>query len=714
MSQNSPIINQHSEVPSRSLHDALNALIWHSKIEIEPGRLLEGIPLPPEGLTVSLLDRCVDRLGYKLLWITTKSLETLPIPCCLKLSENEYCIVVSKNEAALYTLDNADIDSYQKISVDKFNSNFVYRAFQLIPSTDLLLEAHSTQENSKHWFWSRLLGHNKSLIDIIIGSLFANVLAVFVSLFAMQVFDRVIPAQSEATLWVLAGGVLLAIIFEAILKLARARLIDRVGKEAEIEIYSDIFHRMISMKLDKRPASPGAIVSMVREFSGVKEFFTNTAVGVVADLPFAFIFLLLLYGIAGNVVWIIVLGAVLIVIPNIALQGKMLRLSNEAQGGMSSASRLLTEVSYGLETVKVTQSESDFQGQWEEIIGLNAVKTSEQRALRAFLTYWAAGIQQATYVFAVITSVYLVFSAQLSTGAIIAIGILTTRTLSPVSQLSQALSSWQNMKSALDAVEAVVNAEQERNDERTYIRRPRLHGSIAFERVRFSHSPISSLALDVSRLNIESGTRLALLGPNGAGKSTLLRLASGLVHTVEGEINLDGLDLRQIDPGDLRRNIGYLPQEILMFRGSLRMNLTSRAGHRSDDELFQALDFGGLSEFVKRHPEGLDLQIEDGGQGLSVGQRQSIGLARIHLQDPSIILMDEPTSALDQNLEKEVVERIGKWVGARTCVVATHRPTILSQMTHIAVLQHGRIIMTGERDAVLNKLMAPPPSAERS
>jgi ATP-binding cassette subfamily C protein LapB len=694
------------------LQKAVVALLRTQSVDVDAEGLIEGLPIVDGVLSEDLLERALHRLGYEAVWIDQTSIHHLIYPCCITASPGGYLLILGRDGDTLQLLDPAQPNAYRNVPLDVIQNIYANRAFQVLPSTDLLLDKHSTGDAKKHWFWGRLLLQRRSLFDVILASLFANLLAVVTSLFALQVYDRVIPGQSEATLWVLASGVGLSILFEAILRVTRATLVDHVGKEAELDITSDIFARVIGMKLDKRPAPPGAIVHMAREFSAVKEFFTNAAVGVVADLPFAILFLLLIYGIAGHVVWVVVLGAVLIILPNMFVQGTMARLSKETMGGLSSASRLLTEASYGLESIKTNRSESLFQLQWEEIIALNALKTTQQRALRAFLTYWAAALQQTTYVFAVIACVYLVFAGELSTGAIIAVGILTTRTLSPISQLSQTLSSWQNMKTALAALDTVMSSEQERSMARSYIKRPRLQGQLALQKVRFSHPGAKTVVLDIGQLNVKPGMRLALLGANGSGKSTLLRLIAGLYQPTDGELLVDGVDMRQLDPGDLRRNIGYLPQEIQMFRGSLRENLSSGTQKRSDQALLEALAFGGLEEFVNYHPEGLDLQIMDGGGGLSIGQRQSIGLARLYLQDPSIILLDEPTSALDQNLETSVVTRIGQWIGSRTCIVATHRPQILKEMTHVAVLQQGRVYLVGERDEVLKKLMTPPPKAK--
>lgn len=704
MTKLKPVTHSNPLGKQYTLLGATVALLGKQSVETDEKHLREGLPTGEYNISANFQRRAISKTGYEAIWANCSKVEDLVFPCAILISSGEYAIALGVAGKSIHLLAIGGTDAVSSVPIALVQQHYAKCSFQVLPRSDLLLEKHSDGRFTGHWFWGRLFLYRRSLIEVVVASLFANMLAVVTSLFALQVYDRVIPGQSEATLWVLASGVGLAIFFELVLRVSRARLIDYVGKDAEIEISSDVFSRVLGMKLDKRPAAPGAIVHMAREFSAVKEFFTNVAVGVVADLPFVLIFLLLIYGIAGNVVWVIIIGAFLIVLPNIALQGRMARLSKEAMGGMSSASRLLTEVSYGLETLKTTRFEGMFQRLWEEIIALNSQKTTEQRALRASLTYWAASVQQASYVGAVIVCVYMLFLGQLSMGAIVAVGILTTRTLSPISQLSQALASWQNMKAALSALETVMCSDQERDNEKSYIKRPRLSGDLTFENVRYAHPGSKSTAVEIASLHVKAGVRLAVLGANGSGKSTFLRLAAGLLDPSAGAISFDGVDQRQIDPSDVRNNIGYLPQEIQLFRGSLKSNISGGSSKFTDQDILEALEFGGMGDFTKQHPEGLDIPISDGGGGLSIGQRQSVGLARLFLQNPSIILLDEPTSALDQNLEKAVVSRLGSWIGARTCITATHRPQILSEMTHVAVLQQGRLILHGERDAVLNKL----------
>ncbi|WP_306045103.1 type I secretion system permease/ATPase [Nioella sp. MMSF_3534] len=690
--------------PFQSLEAATVAYFSVLDVPVSVQDLTDGLPIKDSGLTTDLLERATRRVGYLPVWFQAKTISEHDLPCCVAFGEDEYLVVIEKNGESLYVLDPERPETFRAVSEEFFLGRFSGRAFSLRATVDQLQKKHVSQPAPKHWFWGRLVLKKSTLFDIFISSLFANVLAVVTSLFAMQVYDRVIPGQSEATLWVLAGGVGMAILFEAVLRISRSKLIDRLGRSSELEISQDVFSRVIGMKLDSRPASPGAIVSIVREFSSIREFFTSACVGVVSDLPFAFVFLALIYFIAGNVVWVVIAGSILIIIPSIVFRKRMAEISSENMGGISAASRLMTEVSYSLESIKVNRMEGFFQRQWEEILELNSEKTSIQRNLGTILNQWGGSMQQVTYVAAIIAGVYMVFAGELSVGAILAISILSSRTLAPFTQFSQILLRWQNMKIALSALDTVMNSTQDEQPDKQYVRKSRLGDSVELDQVRFAFPNTKILALTVDNLKVPCGDRVALMGANGSGKSTLLKLIGKIHEPIDGRVLIDGIDARQISTKDIRGSIGYLSQDVKLYRGSLRENLIGYRSAHDDVSLLDALSFVGLGDFIRQHPEGLDLEILDGGDGLSMGQRQSIGLARIILQDPSIILLDEPTSAMDQSIESVVVERIGKWIEGRTCIVATHRPRILSQVNRVLVLHNGRIVLDEPREIALRKL----------
>ena len=491
---------------------------------------------------------------------------------------------------------------------------------------------------------------------------------------------------------------------ESFLKMARARLMDGAGRQIELSVQDILMRRLLGMRSDHGGQAPNQLFSAMREFGSVREFFTASTIGTIADIPFIFVFLFLVASIAGNVVWVLVLGGILMLIPGFFLQKKAIQLTQETQGASAKSSRLLHEAIFELDTVKTQRAEDRIMRLWTELNTLASVKSSEQRKLSSFLTFWSQGIQQATYVAAVIVGTYLVFAGQFTVGSIIAVGILTGRTLGPLTQLSGTMARWGNVKGALDGLDAIVAAPQDAAEDRTYLRREKLKGQYELRDVIFRYEDDGAPTLEIKAMMIQPGQHVAVLGANGSGKSSLLKLLSGLYAPTEGRVLIDGTEMTQIEPRDLRRLIGYLGQDVRLFSGSLRDNLNLTMLERDDDRLLAALDFAGLGPFVKNHHKGLDLEIKDAGAGLSIGQRQSIGWARLWLQDPAICLLDEPTAALDQKLEATLVSRLHKWMEGRTAIIATHRAPILALTTRTLVLQDGRMTVDGPKDKVLAHL----------
>lgn len=625
-------------------------------------------------------------------------------PALAYMSNGQSVLVLSQEGRTLTVYDPTTADRKAEVLVSEFGPFFSGSVLRAEAPVQVLGETHAASQQERHWFWGEFPRYSRQFGEVALGSFVANILAVSVALFSLQVYDRVIPHQSEATLWVLAAGAALALLLEAFLKTARSQLIDGAGRQIEMGVQRTLMARVLGMRSDISGRSPSQLFASMREFGSVREFFTASTVGALADVPFIFVFLLLVWSIAGSVVWVLVLGGVLMVLPGFFLQKKMIRLTKEMQGASAKQSRLLQETVVDIDTIKTQRAEDRFARMWEELTAVQALKSSAQRKLSAALTFWSQGVQQATYVAAVITGTYLVFAGEFTVGSIIATGILTSRTLAPLTQLSGIMARWGNVKAALDGLEGVAHAEQDRKAGRTYLRRERLTGQYELRDVSYRYDPEAAAVLDLSQLVIQPGQCVAVLGPNGSGKSTLLKVLSGLYAPSQGKVLIDGTEIAQIDPRDLRRSVGYLGQEVRLFHGTLRDNLNLNLLERDDDRLYAALDFAGLGQYVKAHPKGLDLDIRDGGEGLSVGQRQSIGWARLWLQDPDICLLDEPTAALDQTLEKTLISRLEGWLVGRTAVIATHRVPILSLASRTMILAGGRMAVDGPRDQVLEHL----------
>jgi len=625
-------------------------------------------------------------------------------PAVAVMTSGQFILVLGQSQGMLTLHDTTCPDSRAEVSVAEFEPYFTGLIVRAEVTVQHLDKVHADKAKRTHWFWGEFPKYRRHLAEIGLASFVANLLAVSVALFSLQVYDRVIPHQSTSTLWVLAIGAGLALLMEAFLKIARARLMDGAGRKIEMSVQNLLMERVLGMKAGMQGLSPSALFSAMREFGSVREFFTASTIGTLTDIPFILLFLVIVGSIAGPVVWILVAGGILMVVPGLLFQKRMIELTKKTQGASAKSSRLLHEAIYEADTVKGQRGEERFRRIWTELTALTSITSSEQRKLSSALTFWSQGVQQATYVCAVVMGTYLVFAGEFTVGTIIAVGILTSRTLAPLTQLSGTMARWTNVKAALDGLEGVATAPQEFEEDRTYLRRETLKGEFELRDVAYRYDQDTAPNIDIPGLMVRPGQRLAILGSNGSGKSTLLKVMSGLYSPTTGRVLLDGVEMSQVHPKDIRRNLGYLSQDVRLFAGTLRDNLNLNMLERDDARLFAALDFAGIGAYVRAHPKGLDLEISDGGEGLSIGQRQSIGWARIWLQDPKIVLLDEPTAALDQALEKNLVARLEDWLKDRTAIIATHRVPILALTNRTLILQNGRLAVDGPRDQVLQHL----------
>jgi len=625
-------------------------------------------------------------------------------PALVEMTSGHVLLILEQTDDIMIVFDTTCRDNRAEVPLSDFMPYFNGMILRADVAVADLARKHARKGKSAHWFWGEMLQFRRHMLEVALGSFVANLLAVAVALFSLQVYDRVIPHQSTATLWVLAIGAGLAMLLEAGLRIARARLMDGAGRKIELKVQALLMDRLLGMRRGKEGQSPSGLFSAVREFGSVREFFTASTIGTLTDLPFIVLFLALVASIGGNVVWVLFVGGVLMVLPSFFLQKKMIALTQQTQGASAKSNKLLHEVIYEADTIKAQRGEDRFKRLWGELSTVSSIATSEQRKLASTLTFWAQGVQQATYVAAVVAGTFMVFTGQFTVGTIIAVGILTSRTLGPLTQLAATLARWSNVKAALEALDQIANAEQDQAQDRTYLRREDMRGEFELREIAFCYNEDSGQSLDIPGLRIEAGQRIAILGANGSGKSTMLKLLSGIYRPTKGRVLVDGVDMGQVMPRDLRRSIGYLSQEVRLFSGTLRENLNLTLLERDDDRLLAALDFAGLGPFVRNHPKGLDLEISDGGEGLSIGQRQSIGWARLWLQDPKVCLLDEPTAALDQTLETTLVSRLETWLNGRTAIIATHRVPILELTTRTVILQNGRLAVDGPRQEVLAHL----------
>ncbi|MFU8928294.1 type I secretion system permease/ATPase [Acinetobacter puyangensis] len=558
------------------------------------------------------------------------------------------------------------------------------------------------------WFWSIVLRDWRRYIDIMFASLIANVLAIATIIFSMQVYDRVIPSQSIPTLWVLAGGVLIAAIFEFILRVSRIYLSDIIGKRADLRISDRVFGHALRIKNNERSKSTGTFISQIRELEGVRELVTSTTIGVLADLPFFFLFLAIFWMIGGNLFWVMVFVVPLMIIPGLLVQKQLAKLAQEGMRESSIRNAILVEAVQGIEDIKLLRAESRFQNQWNHMNEVSADISMQQRKIVGILTAWTQKIQGLTYAIVVLVGCFAVIKGDMTTGALVACSILSSRMLAPISQITGVLGRFQQAKVAKNSLDELMRKSVDQPDHSHLIHKPAINGDYELQGVAFQYSEEDTKPnLIIPKLKIKAGEKIAILGRNGAGKTTLLQLLSGMQFPLKGKINLDGLDLSLIDPADIRRDMALLNQNAHLFYGTIRENLTLGAPLASDEEVINVLKFTGALSFVEEKKEGLDHLILEGGIGFSGGQRQALLLARLLIRQPNILLLDEPTASIDDVSEKQLIDNLKQWLGHRTLVVATHRRAVLELVDRIIVINDGQIVMDGPRDQVLSQPTIP-------
>ncbi len=558
----------------------------------------------------------------------------------------------------------------------------------------------------RHWFWGALLEQGGLYRDVLGAALLVNIFALVMPLFVMNVYDRIVPNNATDTLWMLALGVLLVIGMDYMLRLLRGRFIDLASARIDVKLSALIMERVLGMRLEARPASVGSFAANLRSFESVRDFIASATVSALIDLPFALIFLLVIVWIAWPLVLIPLLGLVVGVIYAYLVQHRMHELAETTYRATAQRNAALIESLTALETIKTQSAEGVVQNKWERTTAFLARSGVQLRLLSSSASNGAAAITQVVNVALVIAGVYLIQERLLTMGGLIAVTMLGGRAIAPLAQAVGLLMQYQNARLALSSLDKMMAEPVERPDATAFIHRPELSGEIEFRHVSFSYPEQGEAALRNVSLHITPGERVIIIGRTGCGKTTLQKLMLGLYHPSQGVVRIDGIDLRQLDPADLRRNIGCVGQDATLFYGTLRENIAIGAPYADDAAIVTAAEVAGLTQFVNRHPKGFDMLIGERGESLSGGQRQEVAIARAVLLDPPILLLDEPTSAMDFSTEQGFKERLMRFAAHKTVVVVTHRTSLIDLATRLIVVDDGQVVADGPRDQVVEALQS--------
>jgi len=642
------------------------------------------------------------------------------LPCVLLLQEDssgqtQACVMLETDAAsgkAVAIFPESDPDSTE-IPLDELEQRYAgYAVFlPLTPRRDARTQnLHLTKPES--WFWGVLREYMPIYRDVALASFVVNLLTLASPLFIMNVYDRVVPNNAIPTMWVLALGLLAAHLMDFLLRNLRGYFVDVAGRNADVIIGSRLMERVLHMRLDNKPESTGALVNNLREFDQIRDFFGSTTLLALFDLPFLFLFVLLVAYIGGPIV-ILPLVALPLMLLLVWLLHFPFQRSMERQFKQNmQKNSLLVEIITGLETIKSSLAQGRMKKLWEDVVDIGSRESARSRRLASLANTGTLFITYLINAGVIVWGVYLIIEGQLTQGGLIACVILVSRSLGPLMQLASMITQMQRSRVALKALHLIMQIPVEQSETQV-AQSGELTPDLSLEQVRFTYPGSPRPALDTINLRIRLGERVGVVGATGSGKSTLARLLVGLYQPQEGGILFGGVDIRQLDQAELRDRIAYLPQENILFYGSVRENIALGNPWLNMRQLTQAAELAGVADFVKKHPLGYDMPVGERGSGLSGGQRQAVALARTLARDPEIFVLDEPSSNLDMESENRLMLRLQTHMRDKTLIVMTHRPSLLALVDRVVVLRDGAVAADGPRDAVLRALRNAGPNARQ-
>ncbi len=630
------------------------------------------------------------------------------LPCVLILDGNHPCVLMGINDDGVAKIFVPETAAMRDISLSELIENYTGYAIYVHPKTEFTVrEQYKTPHSKSHWYWGIVKQSRSVYALVIIASVFINLFALVSPLFIMNVYDRVIPNAAIETGWALGIGALIAFIFDFIFRSIRGYLIDFASRKSDVVAARRIYDHVLDMRMSDRPASSGAFANMLKDFDSVRDFFTSATITTLVDLPFTLLFLFFVYQLGGYIALILIGLIVLVIIAGFAIQSTLKKLVRKAQKSAQSRHGLLLETINGLETIKSSQSDGLFRKRYTAHLEDDAVYAQKTRMLSAFGVNFATFLQQSASIIIILNGMYLVQDNIMTVGGLIACVILGGRAIAPIGQIANLMARYHQAGSALKTLDEIMAAPVERPQGRDFLHRPALSGAIKFEHVNFAYPQIQDIEVlrDVS-FTITPGEKVGIIGRVGSGKSTIAKLMLKLYEPKDGVILADDTDIRQIDPADIRKNMAYIAQDVTLFQGSVRDNITISVPSATEEDILKCAKAAGVHDFVSRHPMGYDALVGEVGNALSGGQRQAIALARAMLKSPDIIICDEPTNAMDVQSENAFCHYVRKQAKDKTLILITHKHAMLSMVDRIILMHNGKVVMDGRRDDVINALQS--------
>ena len=676
---------------------------------LTPDAVLAGLPLERGRLTPALFERAARRAGLasRIVRQPLARIEPALLPAVLLLAEGKACVLMAVDtEAGSCELVFPELgESAVVLTLAEIGAR--HGGVVLYARPRHRFDARTPEVRGGrvgHWFWSVIAENRRLYRDVLLAALIVNLFALALPLFSMNVYDRVVPNHAVETLWTLATGVLIVLCGDFALRTLRGYFVDLAGARADVRLSATIMEKVLDLRMEVRPESAGSFASNLRAFESVRDFISSATVTAFIDLPFALLFLLVIGWIAWPMVIPFVVGIVLLLIHSLTVQRRMHALAETSYRASAQRNATLVEGLVGIETVKALGAEAVIQGKWESSATLVASVGARLRLLAATATNGALWVQQMVSLATVVIGVYLIRDGALTMGGLIACYLLSSRAMAPIGQVAGLLVQYHSAATAFESLDELMKRPVERPPEMRFTSRPALRGEIEFRNVGFAYREGEEAVLREVSFRIRAGEKVAVLGRVGSGKTTLEKLILGLYRPGSGAVLVDGIDLRQLDPAELRRNIGYVPQDVTLFYGSLRDNIAMGLPQADDAVVARAARIAGLAEFVDAHPHGYGMLVGERGESLSGGQRQAVAVARALIADPPILLLDEPTAAMDHASEEALKQQLREHAAGKTMIVVTHRTSLLDLVDRIIVVDAGRIVDDGPKAQVVDAL----------
>ncbi|MCB1668491.1 MAG: type I secretion system permease/ATPase [Pseudomonadales bacterium] len=670
--------------------------------------IASGLPLIEGDLTPELFVRAANRAGLAAI-LLDRELDIIPVevlPAVLVLKDGGGAVLSDIDTELGYAVVTAPGDqSAHQISLQELQDAYTGHVFYLRKMQQFDSRTPRIhKDKSQHWFWSVIKSSRTIYRDVLIASFLINLFVLAQPLFVMNVYDRVVPNNALETLWALAIGVLIVYVFDFVLKVLRSYLIELAAKRTDVILSAQLFEKVLNLKMSARPVSTGAFASRLHDFDTIRNFITSSTILTLVDLPFLILFLAFIGYIGGWLVAVPLLIIPLAVFLAYRAQQKLRPSIENVMRGSAKKNATLVENLVSVEAVKVLGAESQVQKSWEQSVGYVAQWGLQSRVTSNATLTAIQFLQQLAMVFIVVFGVYLIADQELTVGGLIACVILNGRALASLGQIASLLVTYDHAEATLKSLDEIMNSPEEREAGKQYLHKPVIDGRLQFKGVTFSYPEQPVPALNSVSIDIQPGEKVAIIGKIGSGKSTLAKVLLRLYEPDNGSVMVDGFDLQQMDPADVRSNICYIAQDAQLFYGTVRENITLGLHGIEDREVIEAAGKAGVLDFVNSHPLGFNMPVGERGETLSGGQRSAINLSRAFLRSPSVIIMDEPTAAMDQSSEQHICRQIKQEFVDKTLILITHKMSMIDVVDRLIVMDKGTVVADGPKEQVLEHL----------